>query len=596
MNRARRIPLPAAPALLLAAALLLVAALPAAVTPARAQHDHGAVPPPLGPDGRLLPEDVEAALSRLAVQDYQGRMKPLDTLSLEMVRKLTKRSHFEGWHPLDLYVSWLAHPEAWWHQPVISVRNEGLRDLIGVPAGQTHIAAADLYGEDGKYRLSAQVEEALRTPDKGRSKVQRKLLSFDERFNLFYMTMRGGTLRIYPVPDDPNHTWLPAREILERLEGAQRETYQRAHLDLMEGIRDRDMTRVRAGVAAVQAIQQEHGADVLPGRTALAAELLLNRTNPFVRVTVPYLLAFLLLLTAYFWSLARRRGKPYRWRHPLYLLGSLVFWAALAIHLGAFVMRWIASERAPLSNGYESLLFISLAVGLAGLIFEFGHRRGATAGLASLLTATVLGVSMMSAFDPAIGPLVPVLVSYWLNIHVTVITASYGFLGLAALLGALVLILTFFKGPGRQAVRDAVLRLDKLNGNVVVTGLALLSVGTLLGGVWANESWGRYWGWDSKETWSLVTIVVYAIVLHFRWVPGLNRPWLFAAASFAAVASVVMTYFGVNYFLSGLHSYAAGDAAAVPPWVKIGALIILGLILASWWFEQARSWEAKAAD
>jgi cytochrome c-type biogenesis protein CcsB len=568
--------------LLLAAAVLLLGA----AVPAPAQHE----PPSAPAQGPLLPDDIRQQISRLIVQDFQGRMKPLDTLAREMVMKVTKHSRFQGWRPLDLYLSWLTNPELWWHQPVIAVRNQGLRELLGVPAGQTHIAAASLYDESGQYRLADLVDEAMRTPDKSRTKVQRKLLSFDERFNLFYMTMRGGTLRIYPVPEDPNHTWLAAREVLERLEPPLKDEYQQAFLNLMEGIRERDMSRVRLGIDATRAIQEEYGADVIPSPTALNAELFLNRTAPFVRVMVVYLAAFLVLMTAFFWNLARHKGQPYRWRHPLYLLGNLLFWAALAIHLGAFVMRWIAAGRAPLSNGYESLLFISLAVGLAGFIFEFSHRRGATAGLSALLTATILGISMMSTFDPAIGPLVPVLVSYWLNIHVTVITASYGFLGLAALLGALVLILHFRKGPGRTEVYEAVQRLDRLNAKVVLAGLALLSVGTLLGGVWANESWGRYWGWDSKETWSLVTIVVYAIVLHFRWVPSLKRPWLFAATSFAAVASVVMTYFGVNYFLAGLHSYAAGEAATVPPWVKIGALLMLGLILASWWFEQSRNW------
>jgi ABC-type transport system involved in cytochrome c biogenesis permease subunit len=129
---------------------------------------------------------------------------------------------------------------------------------------------------------------------------------------------------------------------------------------------------------------------------------------------------------------------------------------------------------------------------------------------------------------------------------------------------------------------------------VIVTGLGLLSIGTLLGGVWANESWGRYWGWDSKETWSLVTILVYAVVVHFRWIPSMNRPWVFAAGSFAAISSVIMTYFGVNYFLVGLHSYAGGDAAQVPSWVAIGALIMSGIIIISGFFEMTRKWKVSA--
>ncbi len=147
------------------------------------------------------------------------------------------------------------------------------------------------------------------------------------------------------------------------------------------------------------------------------------------------------------------------------------------------------------------------------------------------------------------------------------------------------------KAPGRDNVKDAIRTLDNINYHVMVTGLGLLSVGTLLGGVWANESWGRYWGWDAKETWSLVTILVYAVVLHFRFIPKMKSAWLSAALATAAIGSVVMTYFGVNYFLVGLHSYAQGDAAKVPSWVYIFALGVLALIAASGLVSSSKRWE-----
>jgi ABC-type transport system involved in cytochrome c biogenesis permease subunit len=187
---------------------------------------------------------------------------------------------------------------------------------------------------------------------------------------------------------------------------------------------------------------------------------------------------------------------------------------------------------------------------------------------------------------------VPVLNSYWLNIHVTIITSSYAFLGLSALVAMTLLVLHLFKGPQRQTIRQAVGELHFVHWWLLVSGLALLSVGTLLGGVWANESWGRYWGWDSKETWSLVTILVYAVITHFRFIPSLNRPWTMAAASFVGISAVIMTYFGVNYFLAGLHSYAAGDAAQVPGWIWIAVALMAALLAGSWWRDRSRSWPA----
>jgi cytochrome c-type biogenesis protein CcsB len=249
----------------------------------------------------------------------------------------------------------------------------------------------------------------------------------------------------------------------------------------------------------------------------------------------------------------------------------LAFVAGFALHTYGFVLRWIASGRAPLSNGHESLLWVALAVALAGLLFELGSRTAAAGALGALLTAVVLGVSMMGTFDPAIGPLVPVLASYWLNIHVTIITASYGFLGLCCLLGLLTLVLyvSTWRGGPSPTVTTAIAKLDRLNVDVMIAGLGLLSVGTLLGGVWANESWGRYWGWDPKETWALVSILVYAAILHFRWIPRLNNAFVQATGSFLAIWAIIMTYFGVNYLLVGLHSYAAGEAVTIPLWVTI---------------------------
>ena len=213
------------------------------------------------------------------------------------------------------------------------------------------------------------------------------------------------------------------------------------------------------------------------------------------------------------------------------------------------------------------------------------------AALAGLLTAVILGVSMLPTFDPAMSPLVPVLSSVWLIIHVTVITASYGFLGLAALVSMAILILHLFKSQGRRNLLMAILELHKLNWNVLVMGIAFLSVGTFLGGVWANESWGRYWGWDPKETWALVSILVYAFVAHFRFINKLNRPIHIAAGTFLGISSIGMTYFGVNYFLSGLHSYAQGDSPGVPGWVYILAFTMIMLVFAAYLVDGSRTWE-----
>lgn len=540
-----------------------------------------------------LPTAARDACRSLIVQDYLGRMKPIDTLARALVRKITKRFDLDGQDPLDTYLAWLADPDYWWDQPLLHVRHAGLKQLLDVPPDTKYVAASRFVDGQGNYALMSVVDEALRTPDRERTKAQRKLIAFDERLNLLNLAIRGHSLRVFPVPDDPNHAWLSADEVLVRLPSDQKLLYWRAWEDFRVGLKSGQAERFAAGVDRIAALQREFGGAVLPTPLAVRAELLLNRARPFSRVVWSYLAAAILLIAAFLAAVAGRSDRPFF--RIAYRTGIGVLSLSLLAHLAAFVLRWIASGRAPLSNGYESLLFIGFSVGLAGLLFERQDRRGASGGTAAALAFLVLGISMMSHFDPAIGLLVPVLHSYWLNIHVTVITASYGFLGLGALVGGLILVLSLGKGPDRQSLRAAIDDLAEVLFNLNLTGLGLLTVGTLLGGIWANESWGRYWGWDPKESWSLVTILFYTAASHTRLIPALKRPWVLAAMSFAGFSTVIMTFFGVNYYLVGLHSYAQGGVSRVPAWVIALAGAMLGLILVSGAVVRRRRWDRNPA-
>jgi cytochrome c-type biogenesis protein CcsB len=182
--------------------------------------------------------------------------------------------------------------------------------------------------------------------------------------------------------------------------------------------------------------------------------------------------------------------------------------------------------------------------------------------------------------DPEITNLVPVLKSYWLTLHVSVITGSYGFLGLGAILGLITMILLALSNDkNRERIAATIDELTVINFKTLTLGLYFLTIGTFLGAVWANESWGRYWGWDPKETWSLITIIIYSIVIHSRNIPGMKDIFTFNLISLFAFSSVLMTYFGVNYYLSGLHSYAAGDPVPVPSFVYIAIIILSALSL-----------------
>jgi cytochrome c-type biogenesis protein CcsB len=225
------------------------------------------------------------------------------------------------------------------------------------------------------------------------------------------------------------------------------------------------------------------------------------------------------------------------------------------------------------------MIYIGWTTTLAGLIF--GRKSFGSLAATAVLAAVILMVAGMSYLDPEITPLVPVLKSYWLTIHVSLEAGSYGFLALGAIIGVLNLIFMIVANKkNSENVYRIIKELSYTSEMTLIGGLVMVSVGTYLGGVWANESWGRYWGWDAKETWALVTILVYAFILHMRFIPGFRGLYAFNVSTLFGWASVMMTYFGVNYYLSGLHSYAAGDPVPVPEWVywTVAGLTVLSLV------------------
>ena len=263
-------------------------------------------------------------------------------------------------------------------------------------------------------------------------------------------------------------------------------------------------------------------------------------------------------------------------------IASLLLAACFLLHTVGLGIRWYVSGRAPWSNGYESMIYIGFTTVLAGLIFTRKSLGGLTA--TSILASTILMVAGLSWLDPEITPLVPVLKSYWLTIHVSLEAGSYGFLMLGAIIGLLNLLLMIFLTPANEArIGRTIREMTYISEMTLIGGLIMVSTGTYLGGVWANESWGRYWGWDAKETWALVTTLVYAFILHMRFIPGLRGPYAFSVASLFGFASVMMTYFGVNYYLSGLHSYAAGDPVPIPSFVYYTAAAFTAISLLGYW-------------
>ena len=224
------------------------------------------------------------------------------------------------------------------------------------------------------------------------------------------------------------------------------------------------------------------------------------------------------------------------------------------------------------------MIYVAWATMFFGL--AFGRKSDLTIASTAFVTAMILMIAHWNWMDPAIANLQPVLNSYWLMIHVAVIVASYGPFTLAMILGAVSLILMILTNEkNKKKMLLNIKELTIINEMALTVGLVMLTIGNFLGGQWANESWGRYWGWDPKETWALISIMLYAFVIHMRLVPGLRGRWLFNLMSIITFGSILMTYFGVNFYLSGLHSYASGDQILSFQFIAItlGIIAVLGL-------------------
>lgn len=511
-------------------------------------------------------------LGKILVQDQRGRTKPLFTLSNDIVRKVTGEKKFEGYSSMQFFMGLLLDFDHWKDLPLIKVTNNELRRKIGVRG--RYAAFSDLVDMSGggSYKLSADVNSSYSKSPGNRNKKDKEIMKVDERVNILFMIYRGDFLRMFPTKDS-THTWGPPHEALTGAVNREDSLYLQNIVSAMaQAVQADNTVRARQVVSSVSSYQERHTEYQLPSQSRVKAEIIYYKLAVFERLFPFYLsLGLIMIILLIIKVISNNPGG--------YSLIKVLRWILLAgfiLHTSGIALRWYIAGHAPLSNGYESMIFISWITLLAGFIFS--RKSDFALSSTAVLSGLTLLVAHMSFMDPEITNLVPVLKSYWLTLHVSVVTGSYGFLGLGALLGLLSLVLlAMVNGKNRERISGTIDELTVINYKTLTLGLYFLTIGTFLGAVWANESWGRYWGWDPKETWSLITIVVYTLVTHSRMIPGMKDIYTFNLLSLFAFSSVLMTYFGVNYYLSGLHSYAGGDPVPVPVFVYVTIILLVTL-------------------
>jgi len=517
---------------------------------------------------------------KLVIQDLGGRMKPVNTFSSELIRKVSKSDHYKGLNSDQVFLSMLQYPNLWNEVPIIYLKkgNDSIRHLLEIDEKAKYASLLNFFDQDDNYKLSPFLEDAqkARVPNA----FQKDIIEAHKRALLLSSALGGGILRVFPIPSDPNNKWISFLELhSSKIKGAD-SLYVRNIIplyfhSLQEAKRTEGYKQADELLQSISSYQHKFGSEVMPTDKKIQSEIISNKYDIFKKLFSWYMYASLLLFFFGIMQIFYNNKKikiPSKILH--YCIGFL-----FVLHTSGLALRWYVSGHAPWSDAYESMIYVAWATMFFGLIF--GRKSALTLASTAFVSSMILMIAHWNWMDPAIANLQPVLNSYWLMIHVSIIVGSYGPFAIGMILGVVALFLLIFTNKkNKEKMKLNVTELTYINEMALTVGLVMLTIGNFLGGQWANESWGRYWGWDPKETWALISIMVYAFVIHARLVPVMRNIWIYNLLSIIAFASIIMTYFGVNFYLSGLHSYASGDKVVTPNFVyySIVFVTILGFV------------------
>lgn len=525
----------------------------------------------------------------LLVQNIEGRIVPINTQALDILRKLYQKDAFRGTDGKSLtanqwFISINTDTPSWTMVPMIKVESKGGKALLEKTKANEdgYTSLMNLFPADANgnltYILEADYNTAFRKKASEQTEYDKQIIKVNERVQIFNEFFSGQFMRIVPVKNDANHTWHSWLDQKFEPDMESQQVMGPYFAEVLAAQKSGDWSKADAELAKLSEYQQKWGKSVVPSKTKVDLEVFMNEVNINFKLLIFYTIIGGLLLLLGFVELFKPNKVLNKTIKVIIALGIVGY----IFHFLGLVARWYISGHAPWSNGYEAIIFISW-VGISAGLALYRNSNALIPAAGFMVAVIMMGFAHGgSALDPQITPLVPVLKSYWLIVHVAIIVSSYGFFALSMIIAVISLVFYIISSKEMYKIHhDTTLKELVIVSEMSLTiGLFALTVGNFLGGIWANESWGRYWSWDPKETWAFISIMVYAFVLHMRLVPGLRSKWAFNVATMFAFCSMVMTYFGVNYYLSGLHSYAAGDPVPVPAWVYIGlaSMVILSAV------------------
>lgn len=470
---------------------------------------------------------------------YNGRVAPLQTLAYDFTLKLTGKTTYKTYSPEQIFIGWMLFPSSWQEEPMIRIKESEFRKALGIK--EEFIALKDFYTPQYEYRLETYLNA---TSDK----LKKAALGADEKVQLITMLHEGELFKAFPLTINGRTLWYaPTSTLPVEVENNQWLFIRKGMSLLTESVLKNDKEQIRLFISKLIAYQRKNGGESVLSESKLQAERLYN-TIPFstllyrINLTVG-LLAFVFLCYRLLYRELRIR---FVCRFAKLFTGMLCF-SFLMLTL-SLILRAYISGRLPMGNGYETMIVMAWCMQLIALLLHKKFPLMVPFGL--LLPGFCLLVSSIGRMNPQITPLVPVLSSPLLSLHVSFIMMSYALFAFTFLSGLLALLLRWTQKP------EQINGLVALSKVFLVPALFLLGAGIFIGAIWANVSWGRYWAWDAKEVWALITFLVYAFALHADSLPVFRKPFFFHVYMIWAFTTILMTYFGVNYFLGGLHSYA----------------------------------------
>ena len=498
-------------------------------------------------DHAVLPKETAEKFGELNIL-YNDRICPVQTYALDFCKKIYGARSYKGLTAEQVLSGWIFYGDEWAKEPFIRVKSGELKSTLNLP---DYCSVSQFFNKDmGGYTIGQYVQEYY---NGAQDKFHHQAGDIDGKIQLIMDLRRGVSLKVLPYTFTKNvratkenpfikagtTTWFSPTDKLPYAVEKQHALYITNVFSLLYGdVKAGNIDRVNIFFDKMKKYQQISGGNSLPSSTQYKAERI-NNAFPFATVLfmVNLTLGFIALFYTIYRMTKKREVKVLDIALPILLVVSF-----LALTFG-LILRWIISGNVPMSNGYESMLTVAWFVMLIAIFMQFRIRLVMVFGF--LLSGFFLLVSHINQMDPAIGQMMPVLNSPLLSIHVSIIMMSYALLSL-----------TFICGIMGICMQSHAEELQTLSRIFLYPALTAMGFGIFIGAIWANVSWGNYWSWDSKETWALITLMIYAVVVHTQSLPVFRKPLVYHIYITLAFLSIAMTYFGVNYFLTGMHSYA----------------------------------------